>query len=58
MAPDDGTVAKRSPFVADVAAGDMVAIHWDWVCERLDERQAATLRAWTARQLAISNQTI
>ena len=45
-------------FVADVAAGDLVAIHWDWVCERLDERQAATLRAWTARQLAIANQTI
>jgi hypothetical protein len=35
-----------------------VAIHWDWACERLDGRQAAALRAWTARELAIANMTL
>ena len=45
-------------FVADVAPGDGVSIHWDWACERLDDRQTANLRDWTARQLAIANQTI
>ena len=38
--------------------GDVVAIHWDWACERLDARQVATLKAWTARELAIANATI
>ena len=45
-------------FIDDVAPGDLVSIHWDWACERLDERSAATLRAWTLHQLAIANATL
>lgn len=45
-------------FIDDVGPGDLVAIHWDWACERLDARQAGALRAWTARELAISNATL
>jgi len=42
--------AVSSPFPVD--AGDIVAVHWDWICERLDTRQLAWLRRVTHRQLA------
>ena len=45
-------------FIDDAAPGDLVAIHWDWACERLDERTAGALRTWTLRQLAIANATL
>jgi hypothetical protein len=45
-------------FVEDAVVGDVVAIHWDWACERLDARRLAALRDSTARELAIANQTI
>lgn len=34
-----------------VAPGDVVAIHWDWICERLDGRQLSWLRRVTDLQL-------
>ncbi len=34
-----------------VEPGDVVAVHWDWICERLDARQLAWLRSVTERQL-------
>jgi len=38
---------------ADVAVGDRVAVHWDWVCERLDRMRERRLTRWTdhARRL-------
>lgn len=45
-------------FVGDVGPGDLVAIHWDWACERLDGRQLAALQASTGRELALANATI
>lgn len=36
-------------------AGDLVALHWDWVCDRLTEAQADELEARTAAQLALTN---
>jgi uncharacterized protein DUF6390 len=45
-------------FVDGVKAGDMVSIHWDWACERLDPNRLAALQAWTRHQLAVANQTI
>jgi hypothetical protein len=42
--------AVDSPFEVDT--GDVVAIHWDWICERLDQRQLGWLQSVTARQLA------
>jgi hypothetical protein len=41
--------AVDSPFA--VQPGDVVAVHWDWICERLDARQLAWLRRVTDRQL-------
>ena len=45
-------------FVDTAAPGDVIAIHWDWACERLDDRRLGALQAWTARELAIANPTI
>jgi hypothetical protein len=42
-------------FVRDLRPGDTVALHWDWVCDRLSPRRLATLRHHTARHLAIAN---
>lgn len=38
-----------------VEPGDWCSLHWDWVCERLDVRQVATLRRRTLDQLAVVN---
>ncbi|HJW21495.1 MAG TPA: DUF6390 family protein [Candidatus Limnocylindrales bacterium] len=45
-------------FVDDLRPGDVVSIHWDWACERLDRRHLAALRHWTVRELEIANRTI
>jgi len=45
-------------FIDEAGPGDLVAIHWDWACERLDARQAAALRNWTLQELEIANTTI
>jgi len=45
-------------FVDDVEPGDVVSIHWDWACERLDRPRLAALRGWTARELNIANRTM
>ena len=45
-------------FVEDAVAGDVVAIHWDWACERLDAARLAALRTATVRELALANQTM
>lgn len=42
-------------FVGALEAGEWVALHWHWVCDRLASGQLAALRHYTARQLAISN---
>jgi hypothetical protein len=36
--------------------GDWVALHWEWVCDRLTEAQVARLRRYTERHLAIVNE--
>ncbi len=45
-------------FIADTQPGDVLAIHWDWACERLDARRLGQLQTWTQRQLTIANRTI
>jgi hypothetical protein len=45
-------------FVEDAGPGDVVAIHWDWACERLDAARLAALRDSTAAELQIANRTI
>ena len=43
---------------ADIRPGDVISIHWDWACERLDERRLANLIAWTMHHLRLANTTI
>jgi hypothetical protein len=35
--------------------GDWVALHWDWVCDRLSRRQLGYLRHFTAHHLRVVN---
>ena len=43
-------------MVTDLEAGDWVSLHWEWVCDRLTERQVGFLRSYTLRHLEIVNQ--
>jgi hypothetical protein len=45
-------------FVEDAGPGDVVSIHWDWACERLDARRLAALRDSTVHELELANRTI
>jgi len=42
-------------FLDDLAAGDIVSLHWDWVCDRLTPRQLQQLQHYTTRHLDIAN---
>jgi uncharacterized protein DUF6390 len=42
-------------FLADLAPGEVVSLHWDWVCDRLTPRQLRQLRYFTTRHLDIAN---
>jgi len=45
-------------FVTAVAPGDVVSIHWGWVCEVLTPRQQANLARFTDQHLRLANETI
>jgi hypothetical protein len=42
-------------FVQDLVQGDLVSLHWDWVCDRLDPDALAYLQHFTARSLQAVN---
>jgi hypothetical protein len=42
-------------MVRPVEPGDWVSLHWEWVCDRLTDRQVGRLRRYTERHLAIVN---
>ncbi len=42
-------------FLAAARPGEWVALHWDWVCQRLTAAQLTALRAVTSRQLTAVN---
>jgi hypothetical protein len=42
-------------YVEDLAPGDLVSLHWDWVCDRLDPAALANLQHFTARSLQAVN---
>ncbi|QHY94060.1 hypothetical protein SSPS47_02825 [Streptomyces sp. S4.7] len=39
-------------LIPGLAPGDLVALHWDWVCDIVTEPQAARIESTEARQLA------
>ncbi|GAC1450294.1 MAG: DUF6390 family protein [Pseudarthrobacter sp.] len=42
-------------FIAGLAVGDVVSLHWDWVCDRLTPHQLQQLKLFTSRHLRIAN---
>lgn len=42
-------------FVEGLLPGDVVSLHWDWVCDRLSPDECARLRHYTAQNLAAVN---
>jgi len=47
--------AEDLGFVADLAPGDLVSLHWDWICDRLHRDAFASLQHYTARSLEAVN---
>lgn len=54
-AAEPARLATRS---LTVAPGDWVSLHWDWVCDRLTERQLRALRAYSLRHLDLVNHRV
>ena len=49
----DGSAITRG-----VGPGDWVALHWDWICDRLTQRQLRALRDFTVRHLELVNHRV
>lgn len=45
-------------FLPDVAEGDRVALHWQWLCDRLSAEQVADLEANTLRRIETTNRRL
>lgn len=44
--------------VDELRPGDVVSLHWDWICERLSRHRLGQLRACTRRNLAAANSLV
>ena len=42
-------------FLEPFRPGELVSLHWNWVCDRLSRRQFSMLRRSTLRQLQVTN---
>jgi hypothetical protein len=42
----------------EIAPGDWVSLHWDWICDRLSQRQLRALRGFTLRHLDLVNHRV
>ena len=49
----DGTM-----LAGDIGPGDWVALHWDWACDKLTDRQLRALRTYTMRYLDMVNHRV
>lgn len=49
------SVAGGGTLAPAVRAGDVVALHWDWVCDVLAPRRLEALRRYTGRLLRLTN---
>lgn len=41
-----------------LSAGDLVSVHWDWVCDILTPRQVAAIQDYEHRQLEVTNRVL
>ena len=57
--PERTVQARRSidgvGFLDELVPGDEVALHWDWVCQRLTPGAVRRLRIWTGAMLRVVN---
>jgi Family of unknown function (DUF6390) len=42
----------------ELAVGEVVSLHWDWVCDRLSAAQMETLATYSARGLELANRFV
>jgi hypothetical protein len=59
--PREEVVRRRLPegtFTDTLAVGDHVAIHWGFVCDRLEPHEAETSQDWTYRQVDLTNRRL
>lgn len=47
-----------SAIAHGVGPGDWVSLHWDWICDRLTQRQLRALRDFTLRHLDLVNHRV
>jgi len=45
-------------FVRDLKKGDLITMHWGWVCEKVNKKQVENLRKYTKWHLKLANMTI
>lgn len=45
----------KKSFVGSAKPGDLVSLHWDWVCDYLTASQLANLKKWTQHNLNLTN---
>jgi hypothetical protein len=62
LGPPASEVAVRAidgiGLLPDLAVGDWVSLHWEWVCDRLNPHQLAALRRYTRHHLSIVNDRV
>jgi hypothetical protein len=57
--PEQVTLATTAGRLAPrVRVGDIVSLHWGWICDVLTASQAGTLRRYTLGQLRVANHTV
>jgi hypothetical protein len=47
-----------SAITQAIGPGDWVSLHWDWICDRLTQRQLRALRGFTLRHLDLVNHRV
>lgn len=52
------TVKEVKNLIRDFKSGDLVTIHWNWVCEKISEKQKENLEKYTKLALSLANLTI
>ena len=55
---EPATETARTGLFPDLAVGDRVSLHWDWVCDRLTDRQLRALRGYTLAHLDLVNHRV
>lgn len=58
VARDQRSLASATAGGHIVAPGDTVAMHWNWVCDRLSAHQSTALADRTMRQIELANRAV